>query len=335
MASEINKENKNTTLVDKIQQAKGCKRNSCRVYASNLRRIHKEASKQPWNFNLKWLENGASSILKYIMGLQNVNTARNLMSSAIIGFYVLKDEKNIAKFNLELKKLNVKKAEMQKSGEMTTRQKEVFIPWPRIIALRKLLFKEVRLAGLYKHKKVTISDFKKVQRALVLGLYTLLPPVRLDVADLEFISGKEFEKATDKTSKNYLVMSRGGWKIYWNHTKTSKSMGEIVVLIKKYSPQLQRLLVKHVKYLKKHWPDNRNLLLNSNLSGAKMTRNALTRFLQRMFQQYFRKRISASALRMIFLSHKYDKSKLEEQQEVHRAMHHSGSTALKDYIKKK
>ena len=101
-------ENKNTTLVDKIQQAKGCKRNSCRVYASNLRRIHKEASTKPWNFNLKWLKEDSSKILKFIMNLKNINTARNLMSSAIIGFYVLKDDSNIQKFNQELKKLNLK-----------------------------------------------------------------------------------------------------------------------------------------------------------------------------------------------------------------------------------
>ena len=110
-------------------------------------------------------------------------------------------------------------------------------------------------------------------------------------------------------------------------------MGEVIIHIKKYSPLLQRLLVTHTRYLKKHFPDNRYLLLQSNLSGEKLSRNALTRYLQRIFQQYFRKNISSTALRRIFLSHKYDRKELLAQEEEHRAMMHSRSTAIADYVK--
>ena len=326
---------KNKTLVDWIQQKRDCRRASCRVYASNLRRIHKEFSDKKFNFDLKWLKADASSILKKISKLQNVNIARNLMSSALVGFSLLKDEANIQKYNTVLKELNAKKNQLQREGIMTVKQQEVHVNWSRIVALRKLLTKEVRLAQLYKRTKVTQKDFNKIQRAFVLSLYTLLPPVRLDFADLEFISPADFDKAEDKTEKNYLVMARGGYKIYWNHFKTAKHMGEVVVLIKKYSPLLQRLMVTHIKYLKKHWPNNRNLLLTTNLSGERLTRNALTRFLQRLFKQYFRKNISSTALRRTFLSHKYDKSVIQEQEDEHRLMHHSRQTAIADYIRVK
>ena len=324
---------KNKTLVDWIQQKRDCRRASCRVYASNLRRIHKEFSDKKFNFDLKWLKADASSILKKISKLQNVNIARNLMSSALVGFSLLKDEANIQKYNTVLKELNEKKNQLQREGIMTVKQQEVHVNWSRIVALRKLLTKEVRLAQLYKRTKVTQKDFNKIQRAFVLSLYTLLPPVRLDFADLEFISPADFDKAEDKTEKNYLVMARGGYKIYWNHFKTAKHMGEVVVLIKKYSPLLQRLMVTHIRYLKKHWPNNRNLLLTTNLSGERLTRNALTRFLQRLFKQYFRKNISSTALRRTFLSHKYDKSVIQEQEDEHRLMHHSRKTAIADYIR--
>ena len=324
---------KNKTLVDWIQQKRDCRRASCRVYASNLRRIHKEFSDKKFNFDLKWLKADASSILKKISKLQNVNIARNLMSSALVGFSLLKDEANIQKYNTVLKELNEKKNQLQREGIMTVKQQEVHVNWSRIVGLRKLLTKEVRLAQLYKRTKVTQKDFNKIQRAFVLSLYTLLPPVRLDFADLEFISPADFDKAEDKTEKNYLVMARGGYKIYWNHFKTAKHMGEVVVLIKKYSPLLQRLMVTHIRYLKKHWPNNRNLLLTTNLSGERLTRNALTRFLQRLFKQYFRKNISSTALRRTFLSHKYDKSVIQEQEDEHRLMHHSRKTAIADYIR--
>ena len=100
---------KNKTLVDRIQEKRKCKRASCRVYASNLRRIHKEFSSKKFNFDLKWLRTDADMILKKISKMQNVNTARNLMSSALVGFGLLKDEGNINKFNLVLKELNEKK----------------------------------------------------------------------------------------------------------------------------------------------------------------------------------------------------------------------------------
>jgi ribosome maturation protein Sdo1 len=100
---------KNKTLVDWIVEKRACKRASGRVYASNLRRIHKEFSKKKFHFDLKWLKEDASSILKKISKMQNVNTARNLMSAALVAFSLLKDESNIQKYNAVLKQLNEKK----------------------------------------------------------------------------------------------------------------------------------------------------------------------------------------------------------------------------------
>ena len=324
---------KNKTLVDAIEQKRGCRRSSCRVYASNLVRINREFSAKKMDPNLKWLSEDADKILTKIKSLASVNVARNLMSSAIIGLDMNGDEKHKRKYNAVLKELNAKKNQMQQDGLLTEKQKAVTVPWKRIVNLRKLLSKEVRLAGLYKREKLVMKDFNKIQRALILSLYTLLPVVRLDYADLEFVTQNEFEEIEDKDARNLLVTRRGGYKIYWNHFKTSKSLGEVIVHIKKYSPLLQRLLVTHIRYLKKHFPENRHLLLQTNISGQPLTRNALTRYLQRIFQQYFRKNISSTALRRIFLSHKYDRSKMLAQEETHRHMMHSRKTAIADYVR--
>ena len=281
---------KNTTLVNMIEKKRKCRRSSCRVYASNLVRINREFSDKPMNSDLKWLQQDADKILDKIKRLSSVNVARNLMSAAIIGLNILGDSQAKAKYNAVLKGLNERKNQMQQEGLLTEKQKSVTVPWTRIVNLRKLLTKEVRLASLYTRDKLTMKDFNKIQRALVLSLYTLLPVVRLDYADLEFVSENEFEQIENKDERNLLVTKRGGYKIYWNHFKISRSLGEVIVHVKKFSPLLQRLLVTHIKYLKKHFPDNRFLLLQTNLSGQKLSRNALTRYLQRLFQQYFRKK---------------------------------------------
>ena len=113
-----------------------------------------------------------------------------------------------------------------------------------------------------------------------------------------------------KNDKNILVTAKGGYKIYWRNYKTRKAYGEIVIFIPKYSKSLQRLLVKHVKYLRKHFPDNTALLLNQNFGP--LSRNALTKYLQRMFKTYFKKNVSTTAIRQSFLTNRYDKKALEE-----------------------
>ena len=323
---------KNTTLSDRIQKKRGCARSSCRVYASNLRRINREFSKKKFDFNLKWLQSESTAILDKIRKIKNINTARNLMSSALIGFDLLDDTDNKKKYNAVLQTLNEKKAELQREGVMTEKQKEAHVPWPRIIKLRRLLNREVRMSKLYKRKpnKTVIT---KIQRALLLNLYTLLPPTRLDWSDLEIVTQAQFDVIPDKSLKNYLLLSRGGYKIYWRSFKTSKHMGEVVVLVKKYSAQLQRLLVTHTRWLLKNFPENRFLLIT--VTGEKLTRNALTKFLQRTFKAYFKKNVSATGLRRSFLTHEYDHSAVQKEQETSKLMMHTRATAVKDYIRKK
>ncbi len=323
---------KNKGLTDKIMDKRKCKRSSCRVYSSNLRRLNNEFSKKPFTINLSWLHSDAKVILEKVKKLGNVNQQRNFVSAALIGFDLLNDNDNKAIWNDYLKQLNKKKAEMQRSGEMTSKQKDKYIDWKEILKLKRLLGREVNLARLYQRAIVSKKDFQKVQRYLLLNLLTELPPTRNDYADIKIISEKDFNKLSEKNSENYLVTARGGYKILWNRYKTARTYGKILVFVPKYSKRLQRLLVKHVKYLRKHFPENDALLLNQNF--GRLTRNALTKYLQRLFKQYFKKSISTTMLRQIFLTNKYNKKALEEQQDTSRLMGHSMKTQIADYIKK-
>ena len=64
---------KNTKLTDRIMEKRNCKRSSCRVYASNLRRINKEFSKELFAVDLKWLQKDSKIILEKIKRLSNIN----------------------------------------------------------------------------------------------------------------------------------------------------------------------------------------------------------------------------------------------------------------------
>ena len=322
---------KNKALTDKIMEKRKCKRSSCRVYSSNLRRINREFSKEKFTVDLKWLQKDSKTILEKIKRMSNINQQRNFVSASLVGFDLLKDTKNRETFNSYLKVLNKKKAELQRSGEMTSKEKQRFVPWKEIIKLRRLLGREVNLSRLYQRETVTKKDFQKIQRYLLLMLLTELPPVRNDYADITIMTEKQFKEA-GKAEKNILLSSRGGYKFYWRKYKTVATYGQIVILVSKYSKSLQRLLVKHVKYLRKHFPDNQSLLLNQNF--GRLSRNALTKYLQRMFKTYFKKNVSTTAIRQSFLTNRYDKKALEEHSEIARAMGHSRRTQQADYVKR-
>lgn len=323
---------KHQKLSDRIQKVRDCARSSARVYSSNLSRIHREfLPKTTYSQNLKWLLDNSATLLGKLKKVTNLNTQRNLLAAALVGFDLLEAPKKRAPYVKQIAVINKLKEEEAKSGKMSEKQAAKFIDWKEILKLRRLLNRTVRL-GRYYTRKLTFHEFNVLQQNLVLHLYTLLPPVRNDWSDVHFLTEQEWEDLaeTDKKSTNNLILARGGYRIYWANYKTVKKHGVIMQMIPK---QLQTLLKKHVKFLRKHYPDNDSLLLTR--SGAPLTRNGLTKFMQRMFYKHYRKKISTSALRSIFISHKFDKKQLEEQRSIAHAMHHTPAVARDFYAKTK
>ena len=322
---------KNVPLVDLLEKKKKCKRSSCRTYASVLMRIHREFSKKKFNINLKWLSDDAGSILGKIKKLQNVNIQRNLVGTGLVALGILEDKKNQDIWNKYLKELNQQKAELMKSGELTGKQKSAWIDWKEIVKLRKMVNRRVNLTKLYE-RPFNRKDFLVLQRLLILSLLTMLPGVaRLDYATLRIIGKKKFEKLPNQTAENYLVTG-SHMKIIFQKYKTAKTYGVVNIPVAKYSRPLQRLLKKHVAYLHTNFPENDCLFLNQNLTC--MSQNSLTKFLQRMFKEFFKKNVSVTMLRHIFLTDKYDKKQLEEQAETSKFMMHSPGM-MRDYVKKR
>ena len=322
---------KNVALVDFLEKKKGCKRSSCRTYASVLMRIHREFSKKKFNKDLKWLSEEAPSILSKIKKLGSVNIQRNLVGTGLVALGILADQKNREIWNTYLKGLNTKKAEMLKSGELTVKQKGAWVDWKEIVKLRKVLNRRVNLTKLYE-RPFNRKDFLVQQRLLILSLLTMLPGVaRLDYATLRIISKKDFEKLKNQTAENYVVTGTQ-YKIIFQKYKTSKTYGVVNIPVSKHSRPLQRLLIKHIRFLRRNFPENDCLFLNQNLTC--MSRNSLTKFLQRLFKEFFKKNVSVTMLRHIFLTDKYDKKQLEEQAQTAKFMMHSPGM-MKDYVKKR
>ena len=323
---------KNKKLTDRIKKTRDCKRSSARVYASNLGRIHREfLPKTTYNQNLKWLHDNSDSLLTKLKKVENLNTQRNLLAASLVALDLTNGTKKRAAYVKQIGVLNKKKEAVARSGVMTEKQASKYIDWKKIVGLRRLLARTVRLARYYQRKHITKTDFQLLQQNLLLHLYTLMPPVRNDWSTVRYLTEAGWSSLSehDKQNTNNLVMARGGYRIYWADYKTSKKHGVIMQMLPK---QLQTLLKKHIKLLKDRYDEN--YLLWSQ-SGTPMTRNSLTKFLQRLFYKHFRKNISTSALRSIFLTHKFDKKVLEEARTIARAMHHTPDVARDFYVKNK
>ena len=322
---------KNQKLSDRIQKARGCRRSSARVYSSNLNRIHREfLPNTKYSQDLKWLHENSAKLLVKLKRLENINTQRNMLSAALVGLDLLGATKLKEPFVKQVGVLNKRKDEQAKTGELSEKQQSKFVEWKVIMKLRRLLARTVNLGQYYKRKKIGRNEFQAIQENLVLHLYTEIPPVRNDWSTVRYLTEKEWKDLpeSEKTSTNNLVLGRGGYRVYWADYKTVKKHGVIQQIIPR---PLQRLLKKHIKFLKIHFPENRHLLLTT--IGTPLSRNGLTKFLQRLFMKHFHKKVSTSALRSIFLSHKFSKTQLEEQRELAKAMHHTPAVARDFYVK--
>ena len=320
---------KNTALVDKIQKERGCARSSARVYASNINRIHRDfLGSVKRSANLKWLYENADKLLPRLKKIENINTQRNLLAAALVGLDMQNATKKKVPYVKQIAVLNQKKEEIARSGDLSEKQAAKFIQWKEIVKLRKLLSRQVRLGNFYR-RKVGKREFTTMQQMIVLHLYTEMPPVRNDWSTVRYLTEAEFEAEpkASKQSHNFLVMARGGYRVYWADYKTKKKHG---ILMNVLPRSLMTVLKRHIQYLKTHF-DNNFLLLNT--SGDQMSRNGLTKFLQRLFYKHFRKKISTSALRSIFLSHTFDKKVLEQQLTLAKQMHHTPAVARDFYVK--
>ena len=322
---------KHQKLSDRIQKERDCKRSSARVYSSNLHRIHREfLSDTKYSQDLKWLKDNAKRLLGKLKKVENINTQRNLLAAALVGFDLLKMQSARDPYVEQIATLNEKQKNLPK--DRTPKQQAKYVDWAKIIKLRRLLTRTIRLGKYYSRKKLLRKEFQSLQQNLVLHLYTEIPPVRNDWSTVRFMTSSEWDDLTEeeKTTDNILVLGRGAFHVYWADYKTVRKHGVIQQLIPK---SLQALLKKHIKFLKLHFPDNDHLLLGS--TGQPMTRNGLTKFLQRLFYTHFRTKTSTSALRSIFLTHKFDKKVLDEQVDIAKAMHHTPAVAREFYVKNK
>ena len=263
-----------------IQKARSnIKENSLNAYLSNIRKVFKEVFNN--DIDIKHF-NKFVKVKKYLETL-TPSTRKNVMTAIMVLLKAFNTKKaTLNKYEKYFEELindyennYDKQTKSEKENKNWITQKEL---QNKIKELEDKIYK-------YDMSKLTKSQEDIIQQHLLLLLYTEIPPMRNDYAQMKVYHEKEVK------GENYIHLKKK--VIILNKYKTSKTYGEKEIDI----PD------KIIKIIKR-WIDitgNEYLLINIRDRNP-MTNNGLTKYLNKIFKP---KKVSTTLLRKLYLSEKY------------------------------
>lgn len=198
----------------------------------------------------------------------------------------------------------------------TDKQEKNWMTWKQIQDIKEDLAKKVN--EMKNKKALTAHEYDTLLQAVILGLYTDLPPRR----NQDYQQMVVCKKWSDDKEKDVNYLDLNGKKFVFNVYKTAKTHGQQTSTIPNDLMELFKVFFKHHP---NHSPskDFRFLVYGD---GSPFTAvNAITRILNRVFG----KNVGTTMLRHIYLSDKYDVNEMKKDAE---AMGHT-LELQKEYMK--
>ena len=253
--------------------------NSLNTYLSNIRKVFKELFND--KVDVKLFEQ-FQKVKKYLETLTPA-TRKNVMTSIIVLLKSYNTKKStLNKYQNYFEELvhnyennydNQIKSEKETKNWIT--QKQVI---QKIKELESLIQK-------YNIKRLTKKQEDIIQQHLILSLYTEIPPIRNDYAQMKVYYEKE------EKGQNYINLKNK--VIVLNKYKTAKTYGEKKIDI---PDKIIKIIERWINIT-----GNEYLLINIRDRNP-MTNNGLTKYLNKIFKP---KKVSTTLLRKLYLSEKY------------------------------
>jgi len=195
-------------------------------------------------------------------------------------------------------KYNTKLSEVAENQEMTKREAALWIEWPDVVKLREKLIDN-------------ITDMSSFQDALIISLYSHLPPARADYAPMRVVTNEP----TD-TSGNYLLVPPGTQRatFIFNEYKTAKTLGQRRIAA---PPPLSALIRGWLRLNDSGW-----FLLGEN--GRPMNEDLLGKRIKKIFTRETGRGTGINILRHSYITEaRRGEKPLKEQKKLADAMGHS------------
>lgn len=186
-------------------------------------------------------------------------------------------------------------------GKMSENDKKKWTEWDKIMDLQKKLGKVAKATG-------TQVDYMKY---LIISLYTLVPPKRLEYAEMMRTTKKDYDKFSQDTKDNRILYVGNTKKPFFSFGKHLVKRGTETRIIE--IPTKLNNIIKH------------NIKLFTPPSGYKplyilgnpMSKNALSKRIEKIFMENGFPPIGATMLRKIYLSyHPTNVAKQTQDQEM-------------------
>lgn len=290
---------KETLTSEKLSQK------SIEMYLIKLRILN---NNNPFD-NLAFLKQ-KMAIKQKLQDIKNDNTRKSYVAS-IVAILNRQKGKVWEDLNKYYKAIFLKERSIfaeKKPSEKSETQEKNWLTWDEVMAIFNKL--KEKADEVEKKPRLSNADRKTMEHYMILALYVLQPPRRNDWYYMVLGKG-------DDDKKNYVDMKGG--KYYFNNFKTAKSGKEVIDIPEEIIPCLKTYISKmnltEGDYLL--FPDDENRG-NSN----RMTKS---------LNSIMGKKVGASMLRHIYLSHKYGKIMKDQEQDAEFMAH---SVAMqKDYVK--
>ncbi len=296
-----------------------------KTYISNLQNLHKVINNKKDIDSLEFLED----IDKVLDALKekSMQTIKNYLVPVVISLSSEDKYKTlIEKYNMKIKELQDKILDIYDKNEKSEKQEANWINHDEVLKLLRKLKKETKELFEKPMDKLNNKEKDLIQQYLIIYLYSgkSLPVLRNDYAEMKIVD--EDEKMSD--NKNYLVIKKKGNPYFkLNAFKTSKYKGDQEIPIKDI--ELKKLINKWLKI------QGTDYLLINTKDYTPMTANGITKYLNKIFQKHYKKNVSSSLLRSIYITKQYENPKLtiSEKKKLAEEMLHSKNVSESVYNK--
>ena len=204
------------------------------------------------------------------------------------------------KLNNEFRNDYMKRIDEQQKSE---KELDNWVKWSELVEIREKLTDEAYLMKDQTFLK-NLKQKKLLDYALISGLYTYIPPSRLDYNNMNVYHDKELKELP--TNENYILINKKEkMRIILNVYKTSKNYNQIIL---NTPAKLTKLIKFYLKFNKKI------------LDGV--TENNLSKLISKVFT-IGEKKVNLNLIRHIYISNKVSLKTIEKNKKLSNAMGHS------------
>ena len=282
------------------------KDNSLRSYLITLRKLNNNQALS----DLKFLKD-YDEILKILEPLA-LTTKRNYLSSILVVLRAYKKKSYdgvLEQYKKLLATLNEEYTNKIDSHEKSEKQEKNWVKLDDLKKGLKIYQKEIKDREIKDKENLNKKDMNLLKKYLIVALYTLQPPVRLNYSNMKIInSEKDIEP-----NKNYLLVKGRNKKILiFQQYKTAKTNGRVDKPINK---ELNSILNLYLKYHKSKY-----LILDAK--GNPITANGLGKLITSSFD-FTGKKVTLNLLRHVYISSKIDLHAIKASKKMANDMMHS------------